>query len=74
MPHQFPIVPLCYIKKKIKIKMLETSVHVRAPTFEDEKKKKRLFCILEHYFLYFTNLFYNSPYILVFIFTYNSIK
>ena len=39
-----------------------------------KKKKKNLFCILKHYFIYFTNSFYNSLYILIFIFTYNSIK
>ena len=39
-----------------------------------KKKKKNLFCILKYYFIYSTNLFYNSLYILVFIFIYNSIK
>ena len=39
-----------------------------------QKKKKNLFCILKYYFIYSTNSFYNSPYILVFIFIYNSIK
>ena len=38
------------------------------------KKKKKLFYILKHYFIYFTNIFYNSPYIPIFIFTYNLIK
>ena len=36
--------------------------------------KKNLFCILKHYFIYFTNSFHNSLYIPVFIFTYNIIK
>ena len=35
---------------------------------------KNLFCILKHYFIYFTNPFYNSSYIPIFIFTYNPIK
>ena len=39
-----------------------------------KKKKKNLFYILKHYFIYFTNPFYNSPYIPIFIFIYNLIK
>ena len=38
---------------------------------QKKKKKKKLFYILKHYFIYFTNIFYNSPYIPIFIFTYN---
>ena len=38
------------------------------------QKKKNLFCILKYYFIYFTNLFYNLPYIPVLIFTYNPKK
>ena len=41
----------------------------------DAKKKKKLqFSIIKHYFIYFTNLFYNSLYIPVFILTYSPIK
>ena len=45
---------------------------IKTLAFEDAKK--RLFYILKHHFIYFTNLFYNSPYILIFMFTYNLIK
>ena len=45
---------------------------IKTLAFEDAKK--RLFYILKYYFIYFTNLFYNSPYILIFMFTYNLIK
>ena len=45
---------------------------LRALAYEDAKKN--LSCIFKHYFIYFTNLFYNSPYIQVFIFTHNLIK
>ena len=41
---------------------------------KEKKKKKTLFYILKHYFIYFTNLFHNSHNILVSIFTYNSLK
>ena len=36
--------------------------------------KIEFFCILKHYFIYFTNSFYNLPYIIIFIFTYNPKK
>jgi len=39
-----------------------------------EDAKKNLFCILKYPFIYFTISFYNSPNILVSIFTYNSSK
>ena len=41
---------------------------------QHSRKTKKLFCILKYHFIYFTNLFHNSPNILVFIFTYNSMK
>ena len=48
---------------------------LRALASGDAKKKKKLqFSIIKHYFIYFTNSFYNSLHILVFILTYNPIK
>ena len=42
----------------------------------DAKKirKKNLFYILKHHFIYFTFSFYNTPNISVSIFTYNTLK
>ena len=39
-----------------------------------KRKKRNLFCVFKHNFIYFTNSFYNSPYIPIFIFTYHPIK
>ena len=49
-------------------------IHGALRALASRDAKKNLFYIIKHHFIYFTNSFYNWPYIPVFIFIYNSIK
>ena len=70
---------LFYYPKLQKSSIIQVCIRKRIQLFRvlvygDVKKKKKLFYIIEHHFIYFTNLFHNSLNIPVFTFTYNLIK